>query len=177
MSKRQYAVHTVDSLMGRCRIDGDCWIWTGWHSGKTPYVDVNGRMTSVRKVLIGLLGRKERGPFYSCNCGNPSCVAPDHIVMRTQKEHSRVMSKRSAQVAGADRIIKITAARRARGTKLTPEQAHAIRLAEGTYQSIAEANGVSKSFVGQIKRGKVYKDRTNPFAGLLSANDSGRKRA
>jgi predicted XRE-type DNA-binding protein len=50
--------------------------------------------------------------------------------------------------------------------KLTPELARQVREADGPQDRIAEQFGVSQATVSVIKRGKTWKDYSNPFAGL-----------
>jgi hypothetical protein len=160
-------IHTVESLLARTVEDGDCNIWTGYSTSKTPQVDVNGKMTSVRKVLYELSGRQAQGLHFGTSCGTLNCVCPDHIVARNRTSHMRHMAKVSAKGPGnAARKAAITRIKRAAG-KLDMEKARRIREMEGTYRQIASEFDISHSLVGKIKRGSYWRELSNPFAGLM----------
>lgn len=165
---RAYAVHTVESLLARTVEEGDCLLWQGYVTSKTPQVDLNGKMVSVRKLLTQLQGKEVRsGTYFSNSCGNYLCVCPEHTVQRSRKQHSVAMGK--AANSGANNVIrlsKITAKKRATG-KLDMATARQIREQAGTYRDIARQYGVSHALVGFIKRGRYWKDQANPFAGLM----------
>ena len=164
---RTHKVHTVESLKERCEEVGDCWIWNGYVSNKTPMVDVNGTMTPVRRLFTRLLGKQvKRGTFFGISCDTYLCVCPEHTVQRDRRAHTANMGRKSATgPSNQARKMKITTQKRKAG-KLDMEKAREIRAKEGTYRQIAEEYGISHALVGQIKRGRYWKDYSNPFAGL-----------
>lgn len=162
-------VHTLESIKARCIEEGDCWLWQGYITNKTPQMAVNGKtMRPVRRVVLELAGAVVKpGAYLSPSCDNPSCVCPDHVVQRSPKEHMSAMGKKAGEgVAYAQRIAKLTETRRAQ-CKLTIEDARAIRQAEGTHKQIADRYGVNKALIGRIIRGQQWKDHANPFGGLM----------
>lgn len=164
---RAKAVHTLESILARTVEEGDCRIWHGYVTSKTPQVDVDGKMMSVRRLIVRLQGRPEnKGAFYGVKCGTYLCVCPEHIIQLTRKQHSTHMAKAANDgAANIIRKVKITAHKRASG-KLDMDTAREIRVKEGTYRDIAKEYGISHSLVGHIKRGRYWKETSNPFAGL-----------
>ena len=67
-------------LMRFRRIEGDCWIWTGYIRGKIPMCSWKNKVMSVRKCIYLLVNNTtyEPNPIY-CTCGNLSCFNPEHL--------------------------------------------------------------------------------------------------
>jgi len=100
------------------------------------------------------------------SCEDKLCVNPAHLSISTQSKIGQKAAKLGAYSSKA-RSAKISAARRI-GSKMTIELAQEIRQSPATNIVLALKHGVSKSLVGQIKRGCIWKDyATNPFSGLL----------
>jgi hypothetical protein len=67
-------------------------------------------------------------------------------------------------------------ARRRQTTINSLEKAREVRalLSEHSRDEVANLTGVSRAMVDEIARGRAWKDHSNPFAGLLAANDNRR---
>lgn len=163
------AVHTTESLKARCTEEGDCWLWDGYLGNGVPMVHHEGKMVAVRKLLTALAGKSiKRGAYFSPSCGNALCVCPDHIVRRSQNEHSGHMARMLAQSPANDlRILKLTQTRRSRYAKLTLDDARMARASTESSQKVAEKLGVTKALIARIRRGVQWKDHANPFGGLM----------
>ncbi len=140
--------------------DGDCRVWTGAFNGESyPQLWIDGRMRSVRRVLIEL---RRGAPLPAAmvavaRCGCRECVNPAHVVMRT---HSAQMA-RSVPRKSADVRVRMALGRRRSAPKLTLARARYIRLAVagGTpRRALAEEFGISVGMVGQVVRGTVWQE-------------------
>ena len=152
--------------------DGECWIWTGSVSQqghpiihfRQPIYGHKGCMTVRRYVWLLQYGvLRPREPI-GCTCGEKLCVNPAHLFQSSAQKVAKLAAKRGAW-KGLDRAIKISVAKRATG-KLDIDKAREIRLSEEPGPVLAERYGVNKSLINNIKRGNVWKDYGNPFAGL-----------
>jgi len=165
-------IHTVKTIYEMCIEEGDCWNWNGYMANKSPYVNHNGVMQSVRKLLFTLIGREPvpQAKYYASTCGNPICVNPDHSTSRSQKAHSKFMGKIVNQ-SSVTRRLKLQINSRSRSTsKLTRELADQIFVDPRPSRAIAKDFEVSRSMVTNIKAGKSWVNlsaATNPWVGLL----------
>lgn len=148
---------------------GDCWEWFGsfQSSGNTPAMNWKGHVNPVRRFIAQELGLDlSDGKVVTCKCRNYMCVNPDHIMVITRKRLQSMSAKELNYAANPARVKKIADKARAR-SRLTMEIAQQIREAEGTQPEIAQRFGISQSTVSLIKRGEIWRDHTNPFAGLF----------
>lgn len=169
MSK-QKTIHTLETLLRRTTEEGDCMLWDGYLGNGTPMVYHDGKLIQVRKLVLILTNVPPRGQYTTCRCGDPLCVAPQHIVQRTTKEQHRLMGLRvSKSATNHARIAKITKARRSKLAKITQEQANEIRVSSESGPVLGARYGITKSQVRNIKIGRSWStalDFGNPFAGL-----------
>lgn len=165
------AQHTVESLKARCVEEGDCWLWQGYLTNKTPQVftKVDGKraMVSVRKLLRELAtGQPQPAGHYGNTCGNYQCVCPEHTLWKGEDAHMRYMAKRrtvSPMLASKLRRIRVEAGQ----AKLDEAKAQAIRLSEESGPALAERYGVSRSLINKIKRGLAWRVFAGPWQGLF----------
>jgi hypothetical protein len=152
--------------------DGECWTWKGAvnHAGH-PIIHLRqsvfghkGCFTVRRYVFLltngFLLPRQPIG----CTCGDKLCVNPAHLFQSTVSKVAKLAAKNGAW-QGQDRAIKISRAKRATA-KLDAEKAMEIRCSEESGPVLAARYGIDRSLVNSIKRGKVWRDYSSPFAGL-----------
>ena len=166
MSKPK-TIHTVESLLARSTEEGECHLWDGYSTNKTPMVHQDGKMRAVRRVLLDLLGVEVRGKYLATSCGNPLCINPEHISQRTEKMHVMRMAKNAHKGAAAVRHqIGVLKWRRANPLKINEEIAAAIRADDRHPVEVAQHYGVSKSLVFKIRRGDMWRDNSNPFIAL-----------
>lgn len=147
---------------------GDCWEWQGalQHKSPVPTMNYGGSVKPVRRHIAEASGAVLAGKLATYSCGNQLCVNPDHVIVVTRRRLQQRTAKELKPQSNPMRIKKLSDIARARG-KLTPELAQAIRDAEGTQRDIAARFGISQATVSVIKRGKTWRDYTNPFTQLI----------
>jgi DNA invertase Pin-like site-specific DNA recombinase len=124
-------------------------------------------MVPVRRwIARNVLGLKVDGLLASTKCGNPLCVEPSHIEMKTRAKLQKDTSDRLQYQQNPVRNYKLALAARARSPH-SPELIEKIRNMEGTHKGIARELGISFDVVNRVKNGTGYKTYTNnPWAGL-----------
>ena len=165
-------IHTVESIHAMCVDEGDCWNWNGYMANTSPYVNHDGKMQSVRRLLFALTDKKAmpKSKYYASTCGNVACVNPDHLTSRSPKLHARVMAKKVIQNALVRRTKLQISSRNRVASKLTREQADQIFVDPRPSRAIAADFNISRSMVSNIKLGKSWANLSaaiNPWAGLL----------
>jgi hypothetical protein len=169
-SKRTITTQTIESLMKRTSAEGDCIEWQGYmYKGNNPQVCHDGKMISVRKLLMRLHERKvPEKAYYKTTCGNDLCVRLEHIKVVDHKKHMSGMAK-NVQHNAPTRIAKLQAAAFDR-RKLSDGQVQDIILSAGSSRELAAEYGVSKSTIAKIKgyrARRVINASMNPFVGLM----------
>lgn len=173
---RSFTYHTIESLLARCREDGDCQVWTGDMGSKcTPRVFHAGAIVAVRPLMAQLVAERDgkrappSGGFWATKCGTFGCVAPACVRRRTKTEHLAAMRDALAANPMAEQLRRARiAASKAKARKLTDEQIHEIRTSSESGRSLAKRWGVQQSMVSRYRRGQAGNTRaSNPWAGLL----------
>jgi hypothetical protein len=171
-------------ILSRCTEDGGCLIWTGaFIRGRWPrmYVRIDGKevQISLRRVVWKLSGGRdlEPGEVVAMTCGCDACLKKKHMEVIDKAE----VSRRNWAKPGAKllRSARAAAGQSARA-KLDMERARAIRerLEAGyTQMDVAAEFLVSQALVSRVKRNAAWKEYSNPFTGLLAANDRREQRA
>jgi hypothetical protein len=168
--KRTITIHTIESLMDRTSVEGDCIEWLGYlYQGNNPQVCHAGKMVAVRKLVILLSGRKvpDRS-YFKTTCGNDLCIRPEHIKVVDHKKHMISMAKKVIHNAPT-RVAKLQASAINR-RKLTDEQVQDILFSSGSSRQLGAQYGVSASTISKIKSHQTRRSvsaRVNPFAGLM----------
>lgn len=162
-------------ILAKCTEDGDCLIWTGkvnkkgapvgteWIDGKDRYVGIR------RRAYEEYHGVKINPRKNVTTCGNPACLAKEHLSLISVSERVRRTHARMDAGTKIRRNKALSAAARANNGKLTPEQVDAIRQSDEGPYIIARKLGVNGVVASRIKRGEGWKDYSaaaNPFAGL-----------
>lgn len=159
----QRKVHTVEGLKERCIEEGDCWIWQGYFANGTPQVRSDGKMTSVRKVLLELQGRAiVKTKAFAPSCGCSQCVNPDHVTQLTKSQQMARIAKK-VDSKGPGRRLKLTAHARATKAKITIEIAREIRISDESGPVLSEKYGVTRGVINRVRRNESWADNTNPF--------------
>lgn len=149
---------------------GQCKEWTGYYANKiNPAIFHEGRLWPVRKVICQLQ-RKVVQPtdFVSTSCGNPKCVSPFHIEIRSQVEHMTIMAGKVEHLHPS-RLLKLTESAQVR-RKLTDEQINQILTEDKSCRQFAQLFSVNQSLISKIRRGQAHRmhsARNNPFFRLL----------
>jgi hypothetical protein len=168
--KRTITIHTIESLMQRTSVEGDCIEWLGYsYEGNNPQVSHAGKMVAVRKLVMLLNERKlpDRA-YYKTTCCNDLCVRLEHIKVVDTQKHMAAMAKNVRHNAPT-RIAKLQASAINR-RKLTDEQVQDILLSSGSSRALALQYGVSPGTISKVKghrARRVVSASMNPFAGLM----------
>lgn len=163
---------TMDQLIERLRKRteevGECWEWHGalQSNAPTPVMRHEGTTMAVRRVIAIVAGLQLTGRLATHKCGNPLCVNPDHVAMVTRKRLQKRIATTIQYHASPVRMQKLADKARSKA-KLTMDLAEQIRQAEGPQRQIAARFGVTQATVSVIKRGKTWRDYSNPFAQLI----------
>jgi hypothetical protein len=157
-------------VLSFCCEDGECLIWNGGtDSGHVPQMRWDGRVQSVRRLLLQEKGQNLKGKYATVNCGNPLCVAQGHLTVLTRKQ----LSKRSAKVTKyherVTRRIAISKARREKGTVLDMQKAREIRASGLTSRQAAKEFGCSQYAAWSVIAGRTWVDYSDPFSQLRRA--------
>lgn len=165
--RKKGAPVTMDTIRDRCDEVGDCWIWRGAVShGTAPAINIDGKSTSVRRFVAGLLGRQTNSRYITACCGEPLCVSPDHLRAVTRSQLNILTAKRTGYGQSLARAAKIAQARR-RHARLSPELVQMIRESDLSDAQLATQLGVARSTVNDVRRGDTWRDYHNPWTQLL----------
>lgn len=171
---RAFVVHTIETLLARCEEVGDCLEWQGGYTGNGhPAVRHNKQNVLARRLAYTLAGHVIKpGHILAMKCNNPRCIDPAHVMQRTEKQHMAHMGRQGRQ-SDHLRSAKIAATKRASGqAKLTEQQVREIRASQKTNRQLAAEYGINPSRINGIRLGRMWKDFSNPFAGLIRAAQS-----
>lgn len=136
---------------------GDCMEWTGYCNGRVPSTSVGGRGMSVRSLVALRLGWPIDGKVVTNRCGNHLCVNPDHLRMMTKSQFHTYVTQTKIDQQALSRRMKLSKSVRQR-SKLTLEQAQAIKAHPGPHHVIAKEFGVCMATVSSIRTGKTWRD-------------------
>lgn len=165
-SKGVYSLQTLESIIANTEEVGECQEWKGYFCNGTPAVSHDGKMVTVRRLILALEGEPlPPTDFAVPKCRNERCVCRAHIVREHQKDRVRRLASRAA--TNVLRNITLSETRRRLHAKLTIDQVREIRASDDSYAVLAKRFGVSKSMVGNIVRGRYWKEHSSPFAGLM----------
>lgn len=154
-------------IWSRCKEDGDCLLWTGAKgSDNVPKMRLPGerKVYQARRVLMEALGRTIVGRIATTTCGNPMCMAEEHLTAYTRKQlQQRSAKKFSGTLARSAKLAEISR----RNSRLTMEQVQGIRAQGMKADEVMERFGLSKAAAHSLIAGRTWKDYSNPFAGLM----------
>lgn len=155
--------HVVDS-------EG-CWIWKGAtqnNGSPIPVMGWQGKTNKVRRFLAVSLGLQVEGRVATHKCGNPLCVKPQHVEVVTRSEMQRRIANSTHHQKLASRRARMSETKRSKA-KLTAEMVAEIRASTDAQEAIAKRYGVSQATVSEIKRGRLWRDYSNPWQQLMKA--------
>jgi hypothetical protein len=144
---------TLNDLMERTAVVGDCIEWQGAISSSTGYGKTKFRgqsMDTHRAVWVAAHGAIPSGLFVMHSCDNRKCVSLDHLSLGTHSDNMKD--------AGRKGRLSLSAAYGERASNAALSTADVIsireRLARGeTTVSIARDYPVTYSAISKIKRG------------------------
>jgi hypothetical protein len=167
---------TLDDIKGRCRIEGECWIWTGALSGKrwprlhapdfTNHKGAKHVQSGRRAVWHVKTGKAiPNGWRVFGTCGEDVCMNPAHMKCQPTAQWG-IQLAASGKLKG---VTKRIVANRLSGQKrshLDPEKLHLIRSSEKTGLELAAELGLSRSTISKARTGKAT--AYTPVGGLFS---------
>lgn len=152
----------LERILPRTIEVGDCMEWQGhFCQGKHPQINLGGgRVVTVRRALWEEAnGPVPAGLWVGLSCGNWRCVCPAHLVARTRSKALRGRSRTPQE------IISVATARRAQ-SRLTMEDARAMRASDEPVKALAARYRISWGYVWRIRRGEAWADTASPWQGL-----------
>ncbi len=159
----------IMKILDRTEEYADCLLWTGSTdaNGYPTYKPYGCPCTLVRRAMFELNGGVlERRVPIEVTCGEKRCLNPKHLKASTCSAIGKKAGAKGAW-SGVSRASKIASFKRANSSKLTIDDARAIRLSDETGPVLAAKYGVDRSLINGIKAGTRWRDYHNPFAGLM----------
>ena len=162
----------MDKLIERVRRHieevGECWEWSGavQSTSPTPMMRVGRKTVAVRRALLEAQGKPLQDKMVTCRCRNALCVNPEHLMLVTRQRLQQLLARERTYHTNPLRMQKLATRARAHA-KLNHDLVAEIREAVGPQREIAARYGVSQATVSAIKRGKTWRDYSNPFIQLF----------
>ena len=162
---------TLTLICDRTEEYADCHLWTGATTDRGyPIHKMAGHPCQlVRRTVFRLCGGVlvSRQPV-DVSCGEVRCLNFAHMFQSSTKAVAKKAAKRGAW-SGIVRAAKISASRRkGANIKLDAERAALIRNSKESGPVLAARHGINKSLANNIKRGKAWKDYSNPYLQLMA---------
>lgn len=143
-------------------------VWTGpVDNYDAPVVRRGGRrLLSVRRVILEMNGRNLDGLLATYTCTSTVCLC--HITLLTRKQLQIRSAKKTNYGKSPARRMAISKKRR-ETAKLSPEIVKEMRERAQTMttRELGAAYGVAQSTAADIVGYRIWKDYSNPFAGLM----------
>lgn len=142
--------------------ESGCWSWRmSMHDGSSPQASYRARHILVRRELLKMKrGEISKKMIAWPTCGNPTCVNPDHLTMKSRSARLKGIPKTQAHCK------KLAEAARKRSI-LTQAAVEAMRSDDRPNIAWAEELGICDTVVSQIRLHKTWRDYSNPFSALL----------
>ena len=127
------------------------------------------KVANVRRLVLIERGVPMKGYIATYTCGNPACVNPEHTGRSTRAQMNRRIMADMNSATNALRSKRIAEAKRETQAKLSRESVEQIRASNDRHEDLAARFGVSKSLIGRVRRGEVWRTfSVSPFAGLFA---------
>lgn len=161
------------------QMDTRCWTWTGSKDSKGyGQISLSGKLHLAHRLAFVLTGSTFPEGKSHClhRCDNPACCNPSHLFAGSHKDNmtDKIKKGRNNPATGERSGARLHPERMARGdangsrlyperrprgeshanSKLTDAQCSYIRASPLTQVAIARELGVSKSQIGNIRRGE-----------------------
>lgn len=159
----------IEKIQRHVTIEGDCLEWRGCMNGSIPTMKHDGKVANVRRLVMIERGVPMKGFIATYTCGNPMCVNPEHTARSSRAQMNRRIMADMSSATNALRSKRIAEVKRRTDAKLSQADVEQIRASGDTHQDLATRFGISKSIIGRIKRGEMWKTfSASPFAGLFA---------
>ena len=147
---------TLSHLLGKCREDADCLLWTGSLSHSSGHPKYNNK--AARRLVYELSkGQIPAANYVTVTCGCATCLNPDHLRLTTKSEITA--KAHSCPTVKAKKRVACAVAHRKTG-KLTMEKAREIRASTKTCDELAQLYGVDRTRISQIRTNKAWRETT-----------------
>lgn len=164
MKPEALSVQAIYQLTSAGGSDGQCRIWQrSCNNAGVPQLMVGRTCRSVRSWMAELHGMSDQlaatGRRMISLCGNDRCIRWEHLGAADPRSIARrdILTGRKRDLTREQHARMVTN-RRARGTKLTPQQAREIFLSRETQSALAARYGVDERMVYGIKRGELWRE-------------------
>ncbi len=147
----------------RMRREGTHQVWTGnWDYWHRAVLHIDGGRYDVRRELYRIRTGKTLGnrDTVRAKCEHETCMAPACQVVHKAKGSNG--PKHSVATKA-----KLAAAKRNR-SKYGSDLVAQVKASTKSYKQIARETGMKLSTVGAIKGGRLWKDYSSPWAGLMA---------
>ena len=162
-------MNLIEKIQAHSVACGDCWEWRGCMNGPIPSMKHDGKVANVRRLVLIERGVQMKGFIATYTCGNPRCVNPDHTARSSRAQMNRRIMSDMSSATNALRSKRIADVKRRTDAKLSLDDVSQIRASSDTHQDLAAHFGISKSIIGRIKRGEMWRTfSASPFSGLFA---------
>ena len=159
----------IEKIQRHVTIEGDCWEWHGCMQGSIPTMKHKNGVSNVRRLVLIDRGVPMKGFIATYTCGNPMCVNPEHTARSSRAQMNRRIMADMSSATNTLRSKRIAEVKRRTDAKLSQDDVDQIRASSDTHQHLAARFGISKSIIGRIKRGEMWRTfSASPFAGLFA---------
>lgn len=159
----------VEKIQAHVVAYGDCWEWIGCLNGLIPIMRHDGKVANVRRLILIDRGVPVNGFIATYTCGNPKCVRPEHTARSTRAQMNRRIMEDMNSATNTLRSKRIAEIKRKTHAKLSQAEVDQIRASDDSHQDLAARFGVTKSIIGRIRRGEMWRQfAASPFAGLFA---------
>ena len=129
----------------------------------------DGKVANVRRLVLIERGVPMTGFIATYTCGNPACVNPEHTGRSTRTQMNRRIMAEMSGATNTLRVKRIADTKRRTDAKLSQTDVDQIRASDDRYEDMAARFGVSKSLIGRVRRGEVWRTfSASPFSGLFA---------
>lgn len=140
------SAEVLEHLRTHVRIDGECRVWAGTLREGYPSHQWRGRTRYVRRSLLELTGTLslEKHVVWA-TCGNPHCVAEEHLRAGTRRQMMQAASRRGVFPCGTPQALKAALIRapRARLPVTRAREAARMRAGGATWREVGRHFGVT----------------------------------
>ena len=159
----------IEKIQRHVTLDGECWEWRGCSQGAVPMMKHDGKVANVRRLVLIELGTPMKGYIATYTCWNPKCVNPEHTGRSTRARMNRRIMADMNSATNTLRVKRIAEIKRRTSAKLSQADIDQIRATDEKQQDLASRYGVTKSLIGKIRRGEVWRTfSASPFSGLFA---------
>lgn len=168
MRRLNYAEPTMELIESKSHWDGDCLIWDGACAHKAPYMSLNRKSVAVRRwIAVNILKLPMAKRLATFTCTNSLCVNPEHVAAMTRAQLQQLHADRVQYGKNPARAKKLADAKR-KHSRFKAEDIQKVHEWTGSQRELARQMGVSFDWVNKVVRGVIWKDYSNPFAGLMN---------